>query len=439
MPTPGSLERSQSEPNVPFAPLYRKTVLPNGIRIVTEQVGHVRSIAVGVWLEVGSRDEDAANNGISHFLEHMVFKGTRNYSANRIARSLEAVGGYLNAFTTKEHTCFYARILDDQLPRAMDILSDLIQHPTFDPRELEKEKTVVLEELKNIEDDPDDLIHEYFDRNLYPKHPLGYPIIGKAENIRRFDRRSLVRYIRNFYTPDRLIVSAAGNFRHEDLVELVRTRFRMPRRPAGERARLASPRQRKPSREMFHKPIHQAHVCYGTQSYGVRSPHRHALLVLNTILGEGMSSRLFQNIREKYGFAYSVYSFLSLMSDTGNFGVYIATDPAKVEKSIDLIRREIDKIRTRPVGAEELRRAKAQLKGTTMLGLESMSNRMMRLGSGELYFGEHVSLDVVLRRIDAVTAEDVAAVASRVMQDDRFSTVVISPTAPQSTDVPAAA
>ncbi len=435
MQTPVLPKRIHSDPTVLSIPLYRKTILPSGIRIVSEQVPHVRSIAVGVWAEVGSRDEEASNNGISHFLEHMVFKGTRRYSANKIARSLEAVGGYLNAFTTKEHTCFYARILDDQLPKAMDILAELVQHPTLDQKEMEKEKSVVLEELKNIEDDADDLIHEYFDRNLYSRHPLGFPIIGSAENIRAFDKPSLLRYIKKFYTPDRLIVSAAGNFRHDDLVELVQKHFRMQKRERVATGRLGSPRKPKPSREVFHKPINQAHVCYGTIGYSVRSAYRHPLLVLNTVLGEGMSSRLFQNIREKYGFAYSIYSFLSLMSDTGNFGVYIGTDPAKVEKSIDLIRKEIDKLRNGSVGREEMRRAKAQLKGTTMLGMESMSNRMMRLASGEMYFHENVTLDQVLAKIDAVTSDDVHEVAGKLLNHDNFSTVVISPLAPKPGDL----
>lgn len=435
MLTPGLLRKIQADSSVQTTPVYRKTVLPNGIRVVSEQVSHVRSIAVGAWVDVGSRDEDESNNGISHFLEHMVFKGTRRYSANQVARSLEAVGGYLNAFTTKEHTCFYARILDDQLPRAMDIVSDLIQHPTLDVKEMEKEKTVVLEELKNIEDDPDDLIHEYFDRNIYRRHPLGFPIIGRAETIRRFNKASLYRYIRNFYTPERIVVVAVGNLRHDDLVGLVEKHFRgVGGRPASPQ-RIASPRTMKASVELFHKPINQAHVCYGTLSYGVRSASRYPLLVLNTILGEGMSSRLFQNIREKYGFAYSVYSFLSLLSDTGNFGVYIGTDPTKVDKSIDLIRREIDKLRSGAISAPEIRRAKAQLKGNTMLGMESMSNRMMRLGSGELYFQESVSLDQVMRKIDAVTADDIAAVAARLLNHENFSTVVISPSAPKDEPV----
>ena len=286
MLTPGLLRKIQPDPTVQTVPLYRKTVLPNGIRIVTEQVGHVRSIAVGVWIDVGSRDEDESNNGISHFIEHMVFKGTRHYSAHQIARSLEAVGGYLNAFTTKEHTCFYARILDDQLPRAMDIIAELIQRPVFDPKEMEKEKTVVLEELKNIEDDPDDLIHEYFDKNLYRRHPLGFPIIGRAETIRGFNRAALLRYVRNYYTTNRIVVAAVGNFRHDDLVGLVERHFHGGEngRPATS-ARVASPRTMKPATEMFHKPIHQAQICYGTLSSGVKSASRYPLLVLNTIEG----------------------------------------------------------------------------------------------------------------------------------------------------------
>jgi len=429
MQTTALLQKSHSRSPVQSPAVYSKTVLSNGIRIVTERVTHVRSIAIGAWIDVGSRDEDETNNGITHFLEHIVFKGTRRYSANQIARSLEAVGGYLNAFTTKEQTCFYARVLDDQLPKSVDILSELIQHPRFDVREMEKEKTVILEELKNIEDDPDDLVHEYFDRNLYRKHPLGYSIIGRAENIRKFNKSSLQRYIDNYYTGDRVVIAAAGNFHHDDLVQMVENYFRLSRGAGKRTRRPASFRIAKPKSEMFHKPINQAHVCYGTLGYSVKSNLRYPLLILNTILGEGMSSRLFQNIREKYGFAYSVYSFISLMSDTGNFGVYIGTDPAKVEKSLDLIRREIDKLRLGRITMSEIKRAKAQLKGTTMLGMESMSNRMMRLGSGELYFHEHVSLDSVLKRIDVVTPGEIQSVAKELMNHKHFSTVVISPAA----------
>lgn len=408
-------------------PQYKKTVLPNGIRIVTEEIPYVRSVSVGAWIDVGSRDEEERSNGISHFLEHMVFKGTARFTAQGIARSLESVGGYLNAFTTKEHTCFYARILDTYLPKAIDVLSDLVLHPVFDPKEMEKEKRVILEELKNIEDDPDDLIHDYLDKNVFQRHPLGYPIIGKAENITQFSKTDLVRFTETHYVPERLVISAAGNLRHDEVVKLISRSFRAKRRSAAPPARRAEPRRMKSRKEVLVRPVTQAHICLGTLGCGARSRQRYPLLVLNSLLGEGMSSRLFQNIREKYGFAYNVYSFANFMSDSGSFGIYIGTDNQNIENSIGLIEKELIQLRKHPVGPAEIRRAKAQLKGSTMLSLESMSNRMMRLGSGEILFGDFLSLDTILKGIDSVGQEDLSALADRLLQPDRFSTVIFKP------------
>ena len=240
---------------------FRKTILANGLRVVTEEIPHVRSISIGVWINVGSRDETGENNGISHFLEHMVFKGTERFSSQQIARSLERVGGYLNAFTTKEHTCYYARILDENLKDAIDVISDMVQHPVFVPKEMEKEKGVILEELKNLEDDPNDLIHDYFEGNVFRKHPLGYSIIGKAENIKNFQRDDLTRYTRSHYIPDRMVVSAAGNLKHEELVELVGKYFRMKNPSNDSHRRPSGPRRMQPKKEVFEKPkIGRAHV-----------------------------------------------------------------------------------------------------------------------------------------------------------------------------------
>ncbi len=415
---------------------YRKTVLPNGIRVVTEEIPYVRSVSCGVWLNVGSRDEDDRTNGISHFLEHMVFKGTERYSTRQIAASLESVGGYLNAFTTKEHTCYYARILDQDLPKAIDVISDLVQAPLFIPKEVEKEKQVILEELKNIEDDPDDLIHDYLDLRVYHKHPLGYPIIGKKENIVRFNGDELRKFMRTYYTPDRMVVAAAGNLHHENLVALAGQYFhgtgrRRPVRNNG-RGRIRV----QPRKEVFEKPITQAHICMGTLGYSIRSQARYSLLVLNSILGEGMSSRLFQNIREKYGYAYSIYSFANMLSDAGNFGIYVGTDNKHIDNSIGLILKELEKLKKVTVSKVELDRTKAQLKGTMIFGLESMSNRMMRLGSGELYFGSHLPLDQVLRSIEAVTADDVSDIAQRLFRFDKFSTIVFRAGKAEGTEKP---
>jgi predicted Zn-dependent peptidase len=407
---------------------YKKTTLPNGIRIVTEEIPYVRSVSIGVWIDVGSRDEDIGNNGITHFIEHMLFKGTVRYTNQQISRSLESVGGYLNAFTTKEHTCFYARVLDEHIAKAIDVLSDLVTAPIFPKKEIEKEKQVVLEELKNLEDDPDDLIHDYLDTRIYNKHPIGFPIIGNAENIERFNRDQLFMHMQRHFTPQNIVVAAAGNLNHGEIVGLVDKYFKLKKRRSSRQVRKAGPKRSISLSDTFEKPIHQAYVCLGTLGYSVNNPMRYPLLLLNTLLGEGMSSRLFQNIREKYGFAYAVYSFVNLMSDTGSFGVYVGTDNQTISRSVDLIYKELLKLKSTPVGHSELKRTKAQMKGNMMLGLENMSNRMMRLGSGELFFGEYLSLEKALRSIEAVTSDQIQHVATTLFNFDNFSTVIFKST-----------
>ena len=405
---------------------YQKTVLPNGIRIVGEEIPHVKSVSIGVWIDSGSRNETESNNGISHFLEHMVFKGTEHRSTQQIARSLESVGGYLNAFTTKEHTCFYARVLDEYAELGIDVLADLVQFPLFPEKEIEKEKKVVLEELKNAEDDPDDLIHDYFETNLYSGHTLRFPVLGSARNVSSFGRKDLVNYVHERYAADNIVVAAAGNLSHEKLVELVEKYFTQRRKSSRRTSGGKVLRSRKKLQE-FRKPIQQAHICTGTIGYSVHSKHRFPSLVLNTLLGDGMSSRLFQNIRERYGFAYSIYSFLNMLRDTGSFGVYIGTDKKHIQKSLDLIFAEMRGLTKKPIPKAELERTKAQLKGNMLLGLESTSARMMRLGTGELYFGEFTELEKISQQIDAVTVESVSDVAHHLFREDLFSTIIFAP------------
>jgi predicted Zn-dependent peptidase len=357
----------------------------------------------------------------------MVFKGTKRYRTGQIAESLESLGGYLNAFTSKEHTCFYARVLDEHLPKAVDVLSDLVQFPSFKPIEIEKEKQVVAEEIKNLDDSPDDQIHDVFDSAIFQHDPLAYPVIGTATNVASFQRVDLMRHHERFFKPNRMVVAVAGNLRHDAVVDLVARFFRTrgSRNGAGRRSR--SVRKYSPRNEVIERPITQSHVCMGAPGIGVTHRDRYPLLVLNTLLGEGMSSRLFQNIREKYGFAYTIYSFVNFLRDAGNVGVYVATDREHVDRSISLIRKELGRLVSTPVGGAELRRTKSQLKGTMMLGLESMSNRMMRLGSSELYFGQNVAVDAILRNIDNVSAESIQSVAVKLLRDERYSTVIFSP------------
>ena len=408
--------------------LYQKTILDNGIRIVSENFPYVRSISIGIWANVGSRDESQELNGISHFLEHMVFKGTSRRNVREIAQSLESLGGYLNAFTTKEQTCFYARVLDSHLAQAMDVLSDLLLNPTFKREELEKERLVVIEELRNAEDDPEDIIHDYFEKAIFPAHSLGNPIIGTEPNLLRFQRADLRGHLDVNYLPSRIVVSAAGRVDHQNLVKLCRKYFdRLALRNASARRSPMPVKRGKPGLTEYPRPIKQAHVCLGTIGYSVKHRDRYPLVVLNALLGEGMSSRLYQVIREKYGYAYSVYSYVNLLSDTGLFGGYLGADKKNLPSAIDLFHNELHKLRTKPVSAAELRRTKAQIKGSMMLGLENMSSRMMRLGGSELYFESYQSVDSIMKKVDAVTAESIQRVAHDLLDSSTFSTVIIRP------------
>jgi predicted Zn-dependent peptidase len=407
-------------------PIFHRTTLPNGIRVVSERIPSVRSIAVGAWLAAGSRDEAEQDNGISHFIEHMVFKGTQRRRTHHIAQRMEAVGGYLNAFTSKEYTCYYARALDEHLERALDVVIDLVVSPTLPEREVEKEKEVVVEEMKMYEDAPEDLIFDKFEAVLYPHHALGRPVLGVPETVRSFTRERLFDYIDDHYAPNRLVVAVAGNVDHETVVRYVR-------KMTADLERAPQPIERTSANGydaeelVEHRPIQQAHLIVGTRSPGLDDERRTVLTTLNTLLGGGMSSRLSQNIREKYGYCYNIYSFTNMLADTGDFGVYMGTDASKDERSRKLIGRELEKLVQKPVSPRALSQAKNQLKGSLMLGLESMSNRMMRLGRIELAFGRYFTLDEVIASIDEVTAEEVQDLAAELFDPARLSTVAILP------------
>jgi predicted Zn-dependent peptidase len=407
---------------------FEKTTLPNGVRVVTETIPSMRSVAVGVWVSTGSRDEAAAQAGICHFIEHMVFKGTTSRRMHQIAQRLESVGGYLNAFTGKEDTCYYARVLDEHLDRAIETILDLIIAPTFPPKELEKEKDVVVEEMKMYEDTPDDYIFDLFEAEIYRGHPMGVPVIGLEQTVRSFTREGLFDYLQRHYTPDRIVLAAAGKLDHRKVVRAAEKAFARMSRPQGPRSRLPVNGYRA-GEKVFEKPIQQAHLVVGLRTYDVYHPRRVALNVYNTVLGGGMSSRINQNIREKYGYCYSIYSFVNQQSDCGDFGVYMGTDPGKVGPARRLILRELERLAQHPLSPRTLAQAKSQVKGSMMLGLESMNGRMMRLGKQEIYYERYQSLDEVCVEVEAVTAEDVLAVARDLYQPDQFSTVVLMPKA----------
>ncbi len=407
-------------------PAFQKTVLPNGVRVITESIPSVRSISVGVWVNTGSRDEEEAESGISHFIEHMVFKGTRRRRMHHIARRMESVGGYLNAFTGKEYTCYYARGLDEHLARAIDTVSDLILEPAFPEKEVEKEKDVVVEEMKMYEDNPEDLIFDRFEALLYPDHALGRPVLGTPDTVHSFTRPQLLSYLDQQYTLNRMVLSVAGNVSHEEVVGLANKAFAVSRPGNSNTARLKA-NKHVPQSHIEVRPIQQAHLLLGTRAFDLHHPMRSAQTVLNTILGGGMSSRLNQNIREKYGYCYSIYSFINMHSDTGDMGVYMGTDASKIARAEKLIFREFERLVDKPVSPRALNEAKNQVKGSIMLGLESMSNRMMRIGRQELIFGRYFSLDRVLEELDAVTEIDVQRVAAGLFNPDLFSKVILYP------------
>ncbi len=386
------------------------TILPNGIRVITEAMNHVRSVSVGVWLSSGSRRETPEQNGVSHFIEHMLFKGTTTRSAEQIARSVDSIGGNLDAFTAKEMVCYNTKILDDHLPVAMDVLSDLVLNPLFRDEDIEKEKGVILEEIKMDADSPDYIIHEVFTSNFWKGHSLGRPILGSKENVKSFDSNILRDYYQSVYTPSNFCITAAGNLSHAGLVELVSQRFDKlaPSEPAPVPAAPATH-----ARISFKtkKDLEQVHLCLGVPCYPIAHEDRFTCYVLNTMLGGGMSSRLFQNIRERQGLAYSVFSEMSPYSDTGCLSVYAGTSLESAKLVVESVLKEFIDLKQGPAPAEEVRRAKDHLKGSLMLGLESTSSRMSNLARQQIYFDRFFTLDELAESIEKVTAEDILAVA----------------------------
>jgi predicted Zn-dependent peptidase len=403
---------------------YRKTTLPNGIRLVTEGIPHVRSVAVGVWVETGSRYEPAPRSGISHFIEHLVFKGTETRSAEEIARIVDSVGGQMDAFTTKEHTCFYVTVLDEHLPLAADLLADVLLHPRFDAGDIEREKTVVLQEFGMVEDTPDDIIHDLFAERVWPEHPLGRPILGDRKIIQGLDRDTVLTHFRTEYCPARITIAAAGHISHERLVELLGTRFldfHQPLPPrADERPKLVT------VVDLIERPLEQVHFVLGGRGLEQDVPERFALFLLNTIVGGSMSSRLFQVVREREGLVYSIHSGNSAFRDSGLFYVYAGTEPANFGRVVDLTLRELRTLRASGVSADELRRAKDHLKGSLMLSLESTGSRMTRIAKQELYFGRSFTFDEILADIERVTIAEVGSLVDRLLGEP-LSLVALGP------------
>ena len=390
----------------------RRQVLPHGLTVITERMEHIRSASIGIWLETGSRDEDPHWNGISHFIEHMVFKGTKHRSAEEIARQVDSIGGNMDAFTAKECICFNVKVLDEHIPVALEILCDLVLHPVFDAQDITRERGVILEEIKMDEDNPDYLVHEIFTQSFWKDHPLGKPILGTKETVKRFERQSVLDAYAHRFAPGNIIVAAAGNLDHDRFVELVAKHFEHIK-PAKNGFHSAEPKIVPRIVLRNKKALEQVQLCIGVPSHPIAHEKRHASYILNTLLGGGMSSPLLQKIRERQGLAYSIYSDLNPYRDTGCLAVYAGTSLASAAKVVQSVISEFRTLKTTPVPEDELRRSKDQLKGGLMLSLESSSARMSNLARQKMYFDRFYDLDELIEKIEAVTADDLHSLANQ--------------------------
>jgi predicted Zn-dependent peptidase len=405
--------------------MVTREVLGTGLRLITESMPHVRSVSIGVWLTRGSRHETEDRSGIAHFVEHMLFKGTATRTAEDIAQAIDSIGGQLDAFTAKEYASYYIKVLDEHLPTAVDLLSDIVMNPKFEAEDLEREKKVILEEIKMVEDTPDDLVHELFTQHFWEGHALGRPILGSRETVESFTPEILRDYFRSAYVAPNLIVSAAGNIEHAQVRDLIAKAFAaLP--AARESFDDVAPRV-VPQVIVRSKELEQSHVCLGTNSYPQNHPDRYVSYIMNTVLGGSMSSRLFQNVREKRGLAYAVFSGLSAYRDAGNITIYAGCANEAVPEVVDLCVEELRGMKAAPVPDAELRRAKDHLKGSLMLSLENTASRMSHLARQEIYFERHFGLDETLAGVERVSAADVTRVASDLFSNGSLAATVVGP------------
>jgi len=402
----------------------RREVMPNGLTLITEEMKHIRSICIGIWVKTGSRDEDREWNGISHFVEHMVFKGTQHRSAEEIARQVDSIGGNIDAFTAKECVSFSMKVLDEHLPIALDVLSDLVLNPVFDGQDITRERGVILEEIKMDEDNPDYLVHEIFTQNFWKDHPLGRPILGTRDTVKRFERTPVFDFYRQRFIPGNVIITAAGNLNHQRFVELVTKHFEKMK-PASNGFHSAPPTIVPKIILKNKKSLEQVQICVGVPSYPITHEKRHSSYILNTLLGGGMSSRLFQNIRERQGLAYAIYSDLNPYRDTGCLSIYAGTSRESAVKVVESVVSEFQKLKAELVSPEELQRAKDQLKGSLMLSLESSTARMSNLARQEMYFDRFYGLDELIQKIEAVTAAELQELANFFFQTENIAVTIL--------------
>lgn len=402
-----------------------KTVLSNGIKVITKKMPHLRSVSMGIWVNVGGRDESVSESGMAHFIEHMIFKGTQKRSAFQIAKEFDAIGGQTNAFTSTENTCYHAKVMDSHSDTMVDILSDIFLNSLFDEREVENERAVILQEIGMAEDSPDEYIHILSGMNFWSGNSLGRSVLGTRENVNQFDSDGIKRFFHRFYQPERIVISVAGNLDHSHIVDIVGPAFESIR-PGN-----SFPERKTPDENcninLNHKDLEQVHICLGTKGMSITDPRRFAYSLMNTILGGNMSSRLFQEIREKRGLAYSVYSYVSSFADTGMFGAYAGVAPVNIKQSIQLILREISRIKEMRVDSSELHFAKEFTKGNLMLASESNDNQMVRMAQNETHFGRYVPLEEIINNVDAVTEDDILHLAEDLFQGNRFAMTLLGP------------
>lgn len=402
-----------------------KTILKNGIRIISKKMPHSCSVSVGVWVNVGARDESEAESGLSHFIEHMIFKGTRKRSAYQIAKEFDVIGGHTNAFTAMENTCYHAKVIDSQMETMVDILSDIFINSVFDPLEIDKERPVILQEIGMVEDSPDEYVHVLSGNNFWGDNPLGRSIMGSPENIIRFDDQMIKNFFHRLYLPDRIVIAAAGNLDHQNLVDLVGPAFEAIQPGNGFSERVTP--QGRTLVDIRQRDLEQVHICLTTGGLSITDPRRYAYSLLNTILGGNMSSRLFQEVRERRGLAYSVYSFVSSHVDTGLFGVYIGVNPQRILETIEVVLGEIHKLKTSRVDAVELQRAIEYTKGNLLLASESTDNQMVRAAQNEIHFENDISLQTVIEKLESVSENDILELAETIFNGRELVLTLLGP------------
>ncbi len=403
----------------------QKTVLNNGVRILSKQIPDSRSASMGIWVNVGARDESDPENGMAHFIEHMLFKGTKKRTGYQIAKEFDAIGGHTNAFTSMENTCYHAKVMDSRLDLMVDILTDIFLNSVFADVEIEKERPVIFQEICMMEDNPEDYIHTLSSGSYWKNNPLGRSVLGTKENVTRFDSPMTRKFFSSYYQPERIVISAAGNLDHQHLVDLLGNAFESISPKNGFPERFTP--EGCPGVNLTVKELEQVHICLNTKGIPITDPGRYALSLMNTILGGNMSSRLFQQIREREGLAYSVYSYASSYEDTGLFGSYVATDPDHAAKAVRMIIQEMRRLKNEAVTPSELSDAKEFTKGSLVLASENVDNQMVRLAQNEIHFGRDISLEDVLNRIDEVTESDICSLTQNLFETKHLSLTLLGP------------